>query len=382
MNLLKEKKYLFFIFLAFFLFFIFYLFTKESKIKKNIESPKIKEKQNISISFKKKEERNTTNLIKKISKNNDLIKRNKEFIKKTYYFLFEGGTLESKKLFNAILNNNYEYINLLHKKGIKFKNLTKNYKMILEVAAYTLNDFRILDILIEQGLPIIKTIGRNCFQTALEARNFKFLEYLINEKDYNINYKVDKLSLKMQALGHKDLEKWVEKNGGEYNLYDEKNVLYAVKDLKSKKDIKRLINEGFIFNNEQLAKLVSRSSMIGGVELLSYLHENFSIDQTFTHRYKNNALHLSVYSKQNNLEITKWLLKEGYNPNQKNKFGEDMLGMAARNKKEDLILYLLKKNHMEPFNEINIRGKLVNKTDGTFEIKKYKNLYLASKKKT
>lgn len=249
------------------------------------------------------------------------------------------------------------------------------------MASYFLTDFRILDILIEQGLPVINTFKRNCFQTALEARNFAFLEYLINEKGYNINYDANKFSLKLQSLGHKDLEKWVEKFGGEYNIFDEKNIIYVINNLSDKTKIEKLINKGFIFSNTQIMELINRTSVIGDIEVLSYL-KNISagIDKSFTDSHGNNALLSSIYSHKDNLELTKWLLEEGYNPKQRNLFGEDALGLATRNKKEDVILYLLKNNYMEPYKNINVRGKLKNKETGTFDIKTYDNLYVASKK--
>lgn len=301
--------------------------------------------------------------------------------KKDFSFLLKTGSIESQKLFNAIFNNDYDYLLQLDKKGFKFKNITKNHEMILEMASYFLTDFRILDILIEQGLPVINTFKRNCFQTALEARNFAFLEYLINEKGYNINYDANKFSLKLQSLGHKDLEKWVEKFGGEYNIFDEKNIIYVINNLSDKTKIEKLINKGFIFSNTQIMELINRTSVIGDIEVLSYL-KNISagIDKSFTDSHGNNALLSSIYSHKDNLELTKWLLEEGYNPKQRNLFGEDALGLATRNKKEDVILYLLKNNYMEPYKNINVRGKLKNKETGTFDIKTYDNLYVASKK--
>lgn len=118
--------------------------------------------------------------------------------------------------------------------------------------------------MILQELPISNTNLRNCFESALELRNFLFLEYLINEKGYSINHDANKYSLKFNALGEIDLELWINKVGGEYNKYDteifEKNI-----NRINKEGINKYINEGFIFSDKKLSHFTNISARIGDI---------------------------------------------------------------------------------------------------------------------
>lgn len=344
-------------------------------IEKNNKEIAITTTENTEIKQKYFKKSNPTLKVKKSLIREEIL----ESLKKDYSFLLKNKNPKARKLFNAIFNNNYKDILKLHEEGIAFKTFTKNKELILKMAAYFTSDFRIIDILLLQNLEVIHTHSTNCFQAALESRNFAFLEYLINEKDYDINYDTNKLSLKLQAFGKKDLELWVDKFGGEYSMYDQEKFVYAISDL-NKNTIEKYIDEGFILTDEKLSILFIRAARTSNVEVLSYIKSLYSgLEETIVDAHKNSLLLSTIDSSENSLLLVKWFLENEYDPNYKNKFEENSIGVAVRNKKEEMIIYLIK-NNMSPYERINVRGKLLDKENGTFNIKRYDNLYITSQK--
>lgn len=378
-----HKKYIIFLLITFIsLLILSYLFfNKKDKItlpkNKQIKTQLNKKENTFTEKQEKIKVKQTFKTFKNISKREEIFNENKQNL----FSVIENRDEKVKKLFMAILENDYEYLLKLHKQGIKFKSFMVNKideELILQMASYFLSDFRILDILLEQDLELIDTYKSNAFQNALEARNFPFLEYLILNKDYDINYNVNKFSLKFLALGHKDLEEWIEKFAAEYSAYDKKNFLRNVNLFRDKDSLEQLVEEGFIFSDEQISQALRMVCLVGNVKTLEYLNTlPYTIDKNYTDNNGNNILLSSI--TMNNKEIQKWLLKEGYNPNQKNNFGENALSIAVSLKKEDFILYLLENDYMNNYEELIVKGKLLDSKKAVFEKKIYKNLYEASK---
>lgn len=377
-----SKKKLLYIFSTLLLLIIVIQFFSFKNTKKEIQNRALenkikKEEKTFLKTYNNKElykKQISTKKIKDSFNRENFIKLKKE----QYQSILKGKNQNQIKLFEAIFNNDYTSLLILDEKGIKFKDLARS-SIILKLASYFVTDTRILDLFLLHELTIISDKGINCFQTALESRNFFFLEYFILEKGFNINYNTKSISLKLAALGDKELEKWVKNLNGNYNDFDKTNFLYTIKEI-NQNTLEKYIDEGFTFTDKHLSKLISLASIEGNIETLSYIKDlSTTLDIKLENRYLNNTIQLAIESSKNTLPTIKWLVENDYDINWKNQFDENALGVAVRNKKEDVILYLIE-NYLNPNERLTVR-KILNDSNLSYETKRYENLYLVAKEK-
>lgn len=414
MKKIIDNKFIYTILIVFIcIVFTFQFLLKEGKLKvsQKIENHEknnltIKRLDNIKKNHINKIEKNihyndiNTNTIKNTIKSNYNLQREELILK--YRRVFKGflnnKNKKLRKLYKSIFNNDYKLILELNKEGVDFKKFKKNKKFFLLMSGYFTTDFRILDILLLQGFLPIDKKKSDSFESALMSKNFAFLEYLINNKDIDINYTKDKYSLKMQAFGNKDLEEWVTKFGGEYNDYDRANFYKKIGAyLIDKNNIEKYMNEGFEFSDKELSALLLKASYIkeNALETLDYIK---SLSTNLNKNIRNKAGEtplLSAIGSINNFDSVKWFVENDYDLYTKNKYGENSLSRAIRMKRENVIIYLLE-NNMDPSSELKVRGKRhkiknIENLSGKkraeailnnikYDTKDYKNLYEASKK--
>lgn len=327
----------------------YYLNQKEKKTNLYTISTVEKQKQTFYESKRNIEYSKRLHLITRIKEKVNKRKEMSKKLQKLRESIIESSGPE-KEVYEALVYNDFEYFKKLYNQGIDLKSLTFVPDYFMEIAGYFLEDVRILELLLEHDFKIENTYA---MRNALETRNFLFLDYLINEKN--------KISYKLSVFGEKDLENFIGNNGGEYSDYDRENFVLTIKDF-SEENLNKYIDEGFVFTNENLSLLLNRASRMGiSPEELENLNRMLDLNKNFRDAHENNSLLAAIDSDKTTLNSIKWFVENNYSINQKNKFGENALSIAIRNKKEDVILYLLK-NNMSVNGKITIRGKFNKET--------------------
>ncbi|WP_321468378.1 ankyrin repeat domain-containing protein [Halarcobacter sp.] len=207
--------------------------------------------------------------------------------------------------------------------------------------------------------------------SALHSKNFGFLNFLIEEKGFNINSIRDTFSLRISALGNKDEENYLKKYSADYNEYDYKNYQKLLGIGTSVKEFKRFQEEGFYPTNETLLNaLNSLGSFKSNVKLAEYIKENinFPLNINDVNAHGNNALLSTASINRDNLDMVKWYVDNGYNIYAKNYKNENILDIATKNKREDIIIYYLEKDFEIPWEE------------AVDKIRSHQDLYLIAKK--
>lgn len=310
-----------------------------------------------------------TQEVKAIELQKEQLEKRIEFLKDFYEFkikLTKSNTLESNSL-RAMISNDYEYFKNLNDKK---QTITQYPDFFIEMSAYFLEDTRILDILLENNISVINTYA---VANALKSRNFAFLEHLFNKDEYYVNSNYFINSAKMEAFGKKDLEEFIKKYPAKYNNYDKKNFSFYIKNF-DKETIDKYINEGFVFNKVVLKRLIAIAKEKEDIAYLKNLYKNAPDTMK---KYQEPPLLAEIESSKTSLNAIKWFIENKYDIYEKNKFGENALAVAVREKKEDVILYLLEKE-MKVDEEFVIKTSF-NKKENKFETMKFRNLYTASK---